>query len=182
MAGKIFHPSKKSGRQLAQGAQKNCKIVVIQTLEKYGAQKSQGSNHVQANKTRHKKGKSMDLEQLMTHERDIIRQYNQTDASKQKARNSKDIPVQFKDRKSISEMKQYVNVSKKLGTKRDEIRRKKEKTNHSHDLKYMRKQMKKIIEETPIFPKQKKKDGQKSTKSHQMNLNSKNLKSYSKSE
>ena len=79
-------------------------------------------------------------------------------------------------------MKQYVNVSKKLGTKRDDIRRKKEKTNHSHDLKYLRKEMKKIIEETPIFPKPKKKEGQKSTKSHQMNLNSKNLKSYSKSE
>ena len=79
-------------------------------------------------------------------------------------------------------MKQYVNVSKKLGAKRDDVRRKKEKTNHSHDLKHLRKEMKKIIEETPIFPKAKKKDGQKSTKSHQMNLNSKNLKSYSKSE
>lgn len=56
-------------------------------------------------------------------------------------------------------MKQYVSMSKKLAQRRDQDygRRRKEKTTNSHDFKHLRKEMKKIIEETPIFPKQKRK-------------------------
>ena len=42
--------------------------------------------------------------------------------------------------------------------------------------------MKKIIEETPIFPKPKRKEStQRSLKNHPISQNSKNLKNYSKS-
>lgn len=82
-------------------------------------------------------------------------------------------------------MKQYASVSKKFGSRKDgdNGKKRKEKTNHSHDMKYLRKEMKKIIEETPIFTKPKRKEStQRSVKNQPINANSKNLKNYSKSE
>ena len=61
-------------------------------------------------------------------------------------------------------------------------KKKKSKTINSNDIKNIRKEMKKIIEETPVFPRKRKDSTQRSLKNHPISHHSKNLKSYSKSE
>lgn len=86
-------------------------------------------------------------------------------------------------------MKHY--GSKKLGNYRSEgerehnFKKKKSKSIKSGDMKQLKKEIKKMIEETPLFIQRKKdspKEGAKSGRGQMPYLNSKNIKIYSKSE
>ena len=60
----------------------------------------------------------MDLEELITNEREISKDQSQG-GTKQKKR-FKDTPNEYKQRKSISQMKQYASVSKRFSHKKDQ--------------------------------------------------------------
>lgn len=89
----------------------------------------------------------MDLEELITSSREDKKLHPKHEGSKERTKqnHSKEINIDFKERKSISEMKHYQYGSKKLGTckndaeSRNNFKKKKSKSNQSGELKNLKK-------------------------------------------
>ena len=82
-------------------------------------------------------------------------------------------------------MKQYNYAPKKIKSKSNvESLPKKKKSKTLEDVKHLKKEIKKLIEDTPIFLKGRKKEEkqQRPGRNHSTSLNSKHLKPYSRSE
>lgn len=89
----------------------------------------------------------MDLEQLFTSSREDRKGHSKPEGSKQKTKrqNSKEYEMDLKERKSISEMKNYQHISKKLPVHKNSnegqhnFKKKKSKTVKSGEIKSLKK-------------------------------------------
>jgi hypothetical protein len=172
------HPPRQLQPQLYIDTRPNrARVVVIEPLE----QPLTAPNPVRnpPSKNIHRKGKSVDIEEGKGFSREERkgRVAGQEAEARGKIVVDSDFLIEFRERGSISEMKQY-NISKKLPSSKkskeessSQARRKKAKSTNEGEMRQIKKEIKSMFEATPLHLNKRKEGSRSSAKSSRSNSN-----------